>query len=118
MADTFPAFIASIEALKKRIENGTAAALKEHGDNLLEAANAAGVVPYDTGRLHDSGTVEGPLTGAGKSTIRLAYDTPYALLVHEQPQSARRTGISKWLEVTITSQATALGPILKAKVGL
>lgn len=113
-----PSFLASLEQLKRRINDGAADALKEHVDNVLEAANADGVVPVDTGALRASGYTEGPLTGGGKATARIGYDTPYALLVHEQPQSARRTGVSKWLETTITAKADELGPLLKAKVGL
>lgn len=118
MANTFPAFLASLEQLKRRIEQGSADALKEHIDNVAVAANAPGVVPYDTGELHDSQFVEGPLVGAGKATVRLGYGAGHATLVHEQPQTARRTGISKWAETTITGKAGELGPILKAKVGL
>ncbi len=118
MANTFPAFLASLEALKRRIADGAGDALKEWADDTLEAANASGVVPVDTGALRASGSVEGPLTGGGKSTIRLSYDVAYALQVHEAPQSARKTGRSKWLETTITSKAGELGPILKQMVGL
>lgn len=118
MASTFPAFLTALEQLKRRVEDGTTDALKEHADNVLEAANAPGVVPVDTGRLRDSGAVEGPLTGSGRAMVRIGYDTPYALKVHEEPQSARKTGRAKWLEQTLTGKADDLGPILKAKVGL
>lgn len=117
-ANDFPAFLASLEALKRRIEDGSGEALKEHCDNVLEAAKAHGVVPVATGRLRESGFVEGPLVGSGRATCRIGFDTPYALLVHEQPQSARKTGRSKFLETTITAKASDLGPILKAKGGL
>lgn len=118
MPNTFPALLTSLEQLKRRIEDGTADALKEHADNVLEAANAPGVVPYDTGALHDSGHVEGPLSGSGRATVRIGYGVEYALLVHEAPQSARKTGRSKWLEQTLTAKAGDFGPILKQKVGL
>lgn len=113
MASTFDAFLASLDALAKRLEDGSAAALRAHADNVAEAANAPGVVPYQTGQLHDSQFVEGPLVGSGVAAVRIGYDTDYALRVHEEPQSARRTGVSKWLETTITSKAGELGPELR-----
>ncbi len=118
MANTFPAFLASLEALKRRVEDGAGDALKAWADDVLEVTKADGVVPVDTGRLRESGFVEGPLVGSGKAACRIGFDTEYALLVHEQPQSARKTGRSKFLETTITSKAAEFGPILKQKVGL
>ncbi len=118
MANTFPAFLASLEQLKRRVEDGAGDALKGWIDDVAEAANASGVVPYQTGALHDSQYVEGPLGGGGKSTVRLGYGADHATLVHEQPQSARRTGQSKWAESTLVGKAGELGPKLKTALGL
>lgn len=118
MANTFPAFLASLEQLKRRLEQGSADALVEHCDDVLEAANERGVVPYQTGALHDSGSRSAPVLTSGRATVSLSYDTSYALKVHEEPQEARRTGQRKWLEQTITAKADDLGPKLKAAVGL
>ncbi len=117
MAGDFAAFLASIGQLQQKIEQGSAAALKAHADDVLQATQQDGVVPIDTGALRDSGLVEGPLTGNGQSTVRIGFDTPYALLVHEQPQSARRTGVHKFLEVTITGKAPDLGDQLRKAIG-
>ena len=117
MADTFPAFIASLAQLQKTIQDGSAAALLAHVKDVGEAANAPGVVPYDTGALHDSQFIEGPLTGAGRSTVRIGYDVEYATQVHEEPESARRTGMRKWLEVTLVQKAPDMGDRLKEKIG-
>lgn len=117
MAGNADAFAASLAQISKRVEDGSAAALRAHVDDVGEAANAPGVVPFDTGALHDSQFIEGPLTGQGRSTVRIGYDVPHALLVHEQPQSARRTGISKWLEMTIAAKAPDMGDRLREKIG-
>lgn len=112
---------AALQALGRRVVDGSAAALKAHVEDIGTKANAPGVVPYDSGLLHDSQFTEGPLTGAGRSTMRIGYDDAkghYFLLVHEQPQSARKTGRSKWLESTITANADGLGSHLKRELGL
>ena len=109
--------LAALEALKRRLEDGAADALKAWADAVLEAANAEGVVPYQSGALHESGAVSDVETISDGARISISYDTDYARRVHEEPQSARKTGRSKWLETTITGKASDLGPILKAKVG-
>lgn len=117
MAGDFAAFITSVGQLQQRIEQGSADALEAHVRDVGEAANAEGNVPYASGKLHDSQFIEGPLTGQGRSAMRIGYDRPYALLVHEQPQSARRTGRSKFLESVITEKAPDLGDQLRKAIG-
>lgn len=117
MAGDFAAFIASLGQLQQKVEQGSAAALEAHVRDIGEVANAEGNVPYLTGALHDSQFIEGPLTGQGRSAMRIGYGTNYAGLVHEQPQSARRTGRSKWLESTITEKAADLGDQLRKAIG-
>lgn len=119
MAGDFAAFTASLGQLQKKFEQGSAAALEAHVRDIGEVANSEGVVPYLTGLLHDSQFIDGPLVANGRASMRIGYDTGkgYDLLVHEQPQSARRSGQSKWLESTITSKAPDLGDQLRSKIG-
>lgn len=117
MAGDFAAFSASLSQLQKHIEQGSAAALEAHVRDIGEVANAEGNVPYLTGALHDSQFIEGPLTSQGRSAMRIGYDVNHALKVHEEPQSQRRTGRSKWLEATITEKAPDMGDQLRSKIG-
>lgn len=117
MAD-FAALIASLHGLGPRLVDASARALKTHGDNTLERANAPGMVPVDSGATRDSGYVEGPLVGSGRASIRIGYATPYSLKLHEAPQSERKTGQTKWLEVSIVAHADDYGRLIKAELGL
>lgn len=117
MAGDFAAFTASLGQLQKHIEQASAAALESHVRDIGEVANAEGNVPIQTGALRDSQFIEGPLTGSGRSAMRIGYGVEYSLLVHEQPQSARRSGRSKWLESVIAEKAPDLGDILREKIG-
>lgn len=117
MAGNADAFAASLAQLGKRLEDGSAAALRAQVDDIGEAANADGNVPVQTGALRESQFIEGPLTGQGRSTVRIGYDVPYGLSVHEAPQSERRTGRSKFLESVITEKAADFGDRLREKIG-
>ena len=67
------------------------------GEAVLTEANKT--VPHDEGTLEQSGTVS---TDEESITTYIAYDTPYAVAVHEDTtMNFRGNGRAKWLELTI-----------------
>lgn len=121
MTGDFAAFTASLGQLQKHIEQGSAAALKAHADDVLKAANAEGVVPFKSGDLMRSGLVDGPFAITGSVGVTISYDTPYALKIHERawpgPEGSKWTGKPKWLEMTITEKAPDMGNQLRKAIG-
>jgi hypothetical protein len=60
------------------------------------------LVPVDTGRLRDSGFVEGPEIGGGSASAEIGYDTPYATKQHEDLSlNHPHGGTSKFLEMPL-----------------
>jgi hypothetical protein len=75
-------FLAEVARLGRDLEpaigEGLVADLKE---TVLPASQE--LVPVDTGALKQSGFVDGPEIGAGSASAEIGYDTPYALIQHE-----------------------------------
>jgi hypothetical protein len=77
------------------------------------------MVPFDTGNLSGSGTVEPAVTaeeGAG-----IVYDTPYAARLHEHPEydfskDSNPNAQGKWLENAVVENKKELGDIIRNEV--
>jgi hypothetical protein len=94
-------FLAEVARLGRDLEpaigEGLVADLKE---TVLPASQE--LVPVDTGRLRDSGFVNGPEIGGGAVSAEIGYDTPYALKQHEDLSlNHPHGGEPKWLETTL-----------------
>lgn len=79
-------------------------ALLDVGEFLLDESNKT--VPHMDGILEQSGEVS---LMSGKSIVKVSYNTPYAIRLHEHPEyhflKSRR---GKWLELTIQEQHSAI----------
>ena len=83
------------------------------GEHLLDAANRH--VPHELGDLERSGRVAGPELGE----VVVYYDTPYAVVQHEDltlQHDAGRT--AKWLENAVHSERATLARIAAEEMRL
>lgn len=81
-----------------------AAALFDAGAHLAEESNRT--VPFEEGTLQRSSTLT---TDAEGLLVALAYDTPYAVRLHENPQYNFQHGRrGKWLQLTLQEQAARI----------
>ena len=79
-------------------------AMKEEAAEILAAAKQ--IVPFDTGRLHDSGHTENAGRGRNQSWF-IRFDAPYAFKVHESTEIQFRNGKqSKYLETAYFNALT------------
>ena len=81
-------------------------------EHLLTEANRS--VPHDEGTLERSGSAS--VTG---NRGAVSYDTPYAVVQHEDMTlSHDGKGHAKWLENTMTGEATTVGKIIATAIRL
>lgn len=75
-------FVAEVARLGRDLEPAIGEALvADLKETVLPASKE--LVPVDTGRLRDSGFVDGPEIGSGNASAEIGYDTPYATKQHE-----------------------------------
>ncbi len=73
-----------LEDMLGDVEEDVYEAVEEELNDVL--AEAREIVPYDTGRLHDSGFVE--MEGEGLDLeAAVGFEAPYAIFVHENPDA-------------------------------
>lgn len=98
---------------KREMRKAAAGAATDAAEYLLHEANKT--VPIEEGTLGRSGTVT-PATEANP-TATLSYDTPYALVQHEDMTFRHDPGRrAKWLELTLREQASKVGQFLADRV--
>lgn len=99
-------------AVQARINAATRKALTEAAEELLRKANET--VPFETGALAGSGSVDPPQD----TLVTIRYTAPYAVkqhddltLRHPNPRSPKSSprGRARWLELTAQEQAARLG---------
>lgn len=73
-------FIANLEAMERRANDGMEAALRDEAGRTMRRAE--GEVPQLTGKLKGSGFVGIPSRWANGMEIRFGFGTPYALYQH------------------------------------
>lgn len=82
------------------------AACEEIGDDALEKSNR--VIPIEEGILQDSGFVEVERVGVSEMRGQVAYNTPYAVVQHEDPTLQHDDGRKDhYLEDTVNENREA-----------
>lgn len=90
-----------------RAQKATEQVLRQAAEYVLEEANRT--VPLDEGPLQASG-----VTDVEGTTATVSYDTPYAVVQHEDVTLYHRgNGRAKWLEMTMQEQAGRVGKFVE-----
>ncbi len=84
---------AAIETIKKRVIEAAHQSLIEEGNEVMADAKQ-NYVPMGVGDLASSGQVEKVVVSNVKSSVRLFFDSVYALITHENPRSGKTHGVS------------------------
>jgi hypothetical protein len=101
--------------VKGAIGAAVEAALRGVGDNCLEEANRS--IPIEEGILQDTGFVEVTRTATG-SEGQVGYNTPYAVIQHEDPSLRHDPGREDhWLERTVDRNRDRYAAYVAEKVG-
>ena len=89
-------FVGKLGAFEGLILRGIEDALQDVGEYILEESNR--VVPHEVGDLQDSGRVT-----TSDNTVAISYDTPYAVVQHEDMTFKHDNGRkAKFLEDAIS----------------
>lgn len=83
----------------------------------IELAETRRRVPVDTGRLRDSGFVA-TFRRNTVTSVEIAYDTPYAVYVHEDLEAYHPNGQAKFVESVLKESAPYLGERLARRLRL
>lgn len=90
--------IANLIATAARLDKETKAAAKKAADEVMEKSKER-YCPIDTGALKKSAKVEVSKDGMFEYRVRLSYNTPYAVYVHEIPYYHHPVGSWKYLDI-------------------
>jgi len=84
----------------------------------IELKEAQRRVPYDTGKLHDSGKVLPPIRTQNRILVPIIFDAPYAVYVHEDPDAFHPNGQWKFLESVLNESAPHMAERVAKRVRL
>lgn len=76
------------------------------------------LVPVKTGDLKASGRVEGPEIKGKQITVRIIYDMPYAMIVHENLEAFHPNGQAKYVEQPLREAAPHLPSRVAKRISL
>jgi hypothetical protein len=85
----------NLDRVLHALQKAAVASLKAEAEVVLEKAKSR--TPVDTGQLRDSGHVV-----ADKNEVRVVFDAPHALVVHEDLAAHHDNGEAKFLEATLS----------------
>jgi hypothetical protein len=105
---------ANLANVQKKILEAGSEGLKEVATTIYEDSKT-NYVPIDTGALKNSAKME-EKSGASKYTIKISYNTTYAIYVHEIVYYYHAHGSWKYLETPFTIHTSKLEEIISEKI--